>query len=144
MSSEFSLTPFAARAVKPWGEEIIFTPPGLARTGKILRVSAGKRLSLQYHDAKEETMCLLSGEAVLELEDANGRLQAVPMVQHRGYTVRIGQKHRLAAVTEAWITEVSDPERGRTFRLADDYGRPHETETARLAARENLGGKTPP
>ena len=48
-------------------------------TGKLLHVLAGRRLSLQYHDEKTETQCLLSGRAILVLEDASGALQEIAM-----------------------------------------------------------------
>jgi mannose-6-phosphate isomerase len=127
--------PFQQRVTKPWGWEVIYTPPDLARTGKILFVQAGKRLSLQYHDEKEETICLLQGEAFLWLDDEAGVLRRIAMEPHKGYTVRIGKKHRLEAATDALLIEVSDPERGNTFRIEDDYARATETETDRMNER---------
>ena len=55
----------AIKVEKPWGFEIILTPENLGRVGKILFVKKGERLSLQYHDQKEETLCLFSGKALL-------------------------------------------------------------------------------
>lgn len=132
---EFSTAPSALRVDKPWGHEIIWTPQGIARTGKILFVRAGMRLSLQYHDAKEETLCLVDGDAIFHLEDADGTIQPIPMVPRQGYTVRIGQKHRIEAVTDSTLVEVSDPEKGNTFRLEDDHARGTETEIDRARDR---------
>jgi mannose-6-phosphate isomerase-like protein (cupin superfamily) len=129
------LLPFQQRVTKPWGWEVIYTPPDLPRTGKILSVEAGKRLSLQYHDEKEETICLLEGEAAIWLSDTGGVLRRVPMERHKGYTVRRMQRHRIEAVTDALLIEVSDPERGNTFRVEDDYARGTETEEHRRNER---------
>jgi hypothetical protein len=52
----FKLEPHQVKVEKPWGREIIWTPPELSRAGKLLSVRAGCRLSLQYHEVKEETL----------------------------------------------------------------------------------------
>jgi mannose-6-phosphate isomerase-like protein (cupin superfamily) len=134
-TEKFSTTPAATRVEKPWGYEIIWTHPAGAHTGKILFVRAGKRLSLQYHDAKEETLCLLDGEAIFHLEDAGGEVRPIRMVPRQGYAVAVGQKHRIEAVTDSTLVEVSDPEKGNTFRIEDDYARGIETESDRARER---------
>jgi len=108
---------------KPWGYEIIFTPSNLERVGKILYVKKGHRLSLQYHDKKEETLCLVSGKAKIWLENSQGKILHLPMKLKVGYTVLSGQKHRIEAIEDSCIVEVSSPEIGQTFRIEDDYGR---------------------
>lgn len=135
----FSITPFQQKIPKPWGFEVIFTPRHLARIGKILFIEAGKRLSLQYHDSKEETLCLLSGNAIIWLEDEEGDINRVTMEVHKGYTVSLMQKHRVEAVEDSFIVECSEPEKGNTFRLEDDYARGTETEEMRRS--ENRGWK---
>jgi mannose-6-phosphate isomerase len=127
----FSVAPFQKRVPKPWGFEIIFTPDGLDRAGKFLFIKAGKRLSFQYHDAKEETLCLASGKALLWLENAAGEIEKIPMEPRKGYTVALMQKHRVEAVEDCVIVEASQPERGNTVRLDDDYRRDTETEEMR-------------
>jgi len=110
------------RVEKPWGYELL-----LARTdryaGKMLFVCAGRRLSLQHHARKDETLFLLAGEAVLLL----GGLTAEPvphrMARDRSYRVRAGQRHRLEALTDARILEISTPEMEDVVRWEDDYGR---------------------
>jgi len=131
---QFSVKPFQELVVKPWGTESIYTSKDSAHTGKVLTVKAGSRLSLQYHDQKSETMCLVSGRAVIWLENGRGEIEHIEMERGKGYAVVPGQKHRLEAVTDAVVIEVSDPEKGSTFRLADDYRRPDETEGLRSAA----------
>jgi len=118
--------PYAQKVNKPWGYEIIFTPPNLSRVGKILFIKKGCRLSLQYHDQKEETLCLFQGKAKIRLEDEKGEIKTLYMKPQMGYTILKGQKHRLEALEDSFVFEVSSPEKGTTYRLEDDYQR--ETE----------------
>ncbi len=122
---------FKRRVPKPWGHELIFTPTSLPYAGKVLHVAAGKRLSLQIHDVKTETLLLLSGSAWLLLEGDSGELWDIEMELGVGYTVAPGRKHRITAISDSMILECSTPETGTTIRLEDDYGRPDETEAAR-------------
>jgi mannose-6-phosphate isomerase-like protein (cupin superfamily) len=133
----FTTDSFQSIIEKPWGKEIILTPTDLERVGKILCVSVGKRLSLQYHQTKEETLSLFSGSAELLIEDASGKLINLPMELQRGYTIAAGQKHRITATSDCVIFEVSSPEHGSTIRVEDDYNRPNETEELR---KENNRG----
>lgn len=137
----FSLTPHHKKIEKPWGFEVIFTPEHADRLGKILFVKAGSRLSLQYHDAKEETLCLLSGKAVIWLESEEGEIMKMPMDLQRGYDISLMQKHRIEAVEDCYVIESSGQERGNTFRLEDDYSRGTETEDVRNL--EDRGWKQP-
>lgn len=134
--TKFTNTPFVKKVEKPWGYEIIFTPPTLAYTGKILHIQLGKRLSLQVHDIKQETQFLISGQCNLIVDDMAGNLQTIPMEKGQGYTIMVGQRHRLGAVEECEILEVSTPELGTTYRLEDDYQRPDETEKIRQEERQ--------
>lgn len=127
----FSTDPHQQIVKKPWGEEVIYAPGGLPYTGKILKVLAGKRLSFQYHDEKIETLCLISGQALVWLEDEHGEVKKITMEPEKGYTVRPPQKHRVEAITDCQILEASMPETGNTFRLEDDYKRDTETEEVR-------------
>jgi mannose-6-phosphate isomerase len=128
---KFSKTGFQKKVNKPWGEEIIFTPPNLGRTGKIEKVKAGKKLSLQYHDKKEETVCLISGKALLWVENNQKRIEKIPMKLNFGYTILPFQKHRIEALKDSVLGEVSSAEKGTTVRIEDDYGRTNETQTVR-------------
>jgi len=118
--------PYAQKVNKPWGYEIIFTPPNLSRVGKILFIKKGCRLSLQYHDQKEETLCLFQGKAKIRLEDEKGEIKTLYMKPQMGYTILKGQKHRLEALEDSFVFEVSSPEKGTTYRLEDDYQRQSE------------------
>lgn len=136
-TAAFSLLPHARRIEKPWGYEILLTPPDVPYAFKLIHVHAGKRLSLQVHDVKVETQTLVAGHGVLVLEGADGQLHEVEMEPGVGYHVAVGQRHRLCAAADqdATIVEASSPEAGTTLRLDDDYARPDETEELRAAER---------
>ena len=127
-TSKFTNTPFVKRIDKPWGYEIIFTEGNLPYTGKILHINAGKRLSLQVHDKKQETQFLFSGRCNLIADNQQGELITLEMEVNKGYTILVGQRHRLAAITDCDVFETSTPEFGTTYRLEDDYKRSDETE----------------
>lgn len=118
---------------KPWGYELHWVPEDKPYMGKVLHILSGKRLSLQYHDQKQESWFLMAGQAKIIWEDANGNLVETELQPGMGYTCQIGQKHRLAGITDCDIIEVSTPEIGNTYRLEDDYARPTETEEMRKA-----------
>jgi mannose-6-phosphate isomerase len=127
----FTTKPYGKKIEKPWGYEILYTSPHSERVGKILFVRAGRRLSLQYHDAKEETLCLVSGKAIIWLENEQGEIEHKQMELEVGYNVALMQKHRVEAVEDSLVIESSDVEKGNTFRLEDDYARGTETEDIR-------------
>jgi mannose-6-phosphate isomerase len=136
-ASTFSLDPLARRIEKPWGYEILLSPPDAPYASKLIHVHAGKRLSLQLHDIKVETQTLMAGRGVLVLEGADGELHSIDMQPGVGYHVAVGQRHRLCAApdADATIFEASTPEIGVTLRLEDDYARPDETEALRQSER---------
>lgn len=129
--NSFVNAPFLKKVEKPWGYEMIFTPDNLPYTGKIMHIEAGKRLSLQIHDTKQESYWLATGECNLVIENTKGKMEIIKMEKGVGYTMMIGQKHRHQAVTDCDVFEVSTPETGNTYRLEDDYARPTETEELR-------------
>lgn len=131
IEKDFSLVPHQQKVKKPWGYEIHYTPPDFPHTGKILFVEAGKKPSFQYHDEKEETICLYSGKALIWLENSQGKIEKIPMELQKGYVVKPFQKHRVEALEDAYFLEASSPETGTTVRLEDDYKRPDETEDVR-------------
>ena len=124
---------------KPWGREVLLTPKDTTYVAKLIYVRAGARLSLQHHDVKTETQCLVSGRARLWLEDDLGEIEKISMEPERGYTIRPGRRHRLEGIDDAVVLEASTPEIGTTFRTEDDYGRPNETEE--LRSEDNRGWK---
>lgn len=116
---------------KPWGREIILTTPDLPYTAKILEITAGKRLSLQYHDQKVETLCLISGEANILWGTDQNNLSTEKMMPLNGYTIKPHVIHRFEALTDCQLYEASTGEIGTTVRLQDDFSRPDETEEIR-------------
>lgn len=109
------------RVDKPWGYEIIWAETS-RYVGKVLHINAGGRLSRQYHRVKEETLMIQSGEMMLELgpaEAAESRLMRKGDVFH----VLPGTIHRMIAVSDVDVLEVSTPELGDVVRLEDAYGR---------------------
>jgi len=124
---------------KPWGKEVLLTPDGSPYVGKLMYINAGARLSLQYHDEKLETQCLVSGRAILWLEDDAGELAKIELEPAKGYTIPTNRKHRLEALEDAVVFEASTPEIGTTVRVEDDYDRPDETEELRKS--DNRGWK---
>jgi mannose-6-phosphate isomerase len=137
--SESIIQPFKKIITKPWGSETIYSPEELGIVGKILEIKAGKRLSLQYHDQKKETLCLLGGQVDLWIGREENNIKAVKMELRSGYTIEPNIIHRLEAKEDSLVLEVSTPEIGTTFRLQDDYARPDESEEIRL--NSNRGWK---
>lgn len=131
MKKKFSTIPFQQKIEKPWGYELLLTRPESPVTGKILHLNSGARFSLQFHDVKEENLTLITGEALIILEDENGNLQEIKMEKQKGYNIKPFQKHRMKGITECDIYEASTREEGNTVRLEDDYSRGTETEAQR-------------
>lgn len=107
---------------KPWGHELWFAQTD-RYAGKLLHVSAGQRLSLQYHEAKDETSYLLSGRILLsqgESADALVESELEPGAVWRNQSRVV---HTVKAFEDSVILEVSTPELDDVVRLADDYGR---------------------
>lgn len=136
--STFTNKPFVKRIEKPWGYEILFTEDDLPYAGKILHIDAGKRLSLQMHDMKQETQFLVNGRCMRIADNEQGEIVEIEMVPNQGYTIQKGQRHRLQGITDCDVFEVSTPEIGTTFRLQDDFKRPDETEQMRTDERKHL------
>jgi mannose-6-phosphate isomerase len=102
---------------KPWGREVWYAHEA-RYAGKILEVTEGHSLSLQKHERKQETMYLLSGRLLYHL---NG--DEFEMGPEQCITIRPGDVHRITALEDAVILEVSTPELDDVVRLEDRYGR---------------------
>lgn len=133
--SKFTNAPYVKRVEKPWGYELHWVPEARPYMGKILHINAGTRISLQIHHQKQESWFLMGGQAKIIWENEKGELIETIMESGEGYSCEIGQKHRLAGITDCDIIEVSTPEMGTTDRLEDDYNRPDETPEVRKKER---------
>lgn len=133
--SNFSTESYSLRVEKPWGYEEHLTPPDSPYMLKDIHINAGARLSLQVHDEKSETWTLVNGQAAVIWENNDGELVTTELESGVGYTTQIGQRHRLMGITDCDIIEASTPEQGTTWRLEDDYARPHETPEQRAIER---------
>jgi mannose-6-phosphate isomerase len=111
-----------ARTDKPWGFELRFAITD-RYLGKVIHVNEGEALSLQYHEAKDETLLMTSGVMDLELAGADGTMHTHRLSE--GDCVRIvpGRHHRMVAVEDCEFFEVSSPEIDDVVRLEDRYGR---------------------
>ena len=78
---------------------------------------------------------MMNGRAAAIWEDATGNLVQTELQAGQGYNTKIGQRHRLIGLTDCDVIEVSTPEQGTTWRLEDDYARPHETPEQRSTER---------
>lgn len=132
---------FQQKVIKPWGYELILCPPNSPVMGKYSYTKAGNRWSFQYHDQKEETICLLRGKAILWLENDKEKIEKIKMEPKKGYLIKPFKKHRFCAITDCVSIEISTPEKGNTIRLEDDYRRPTETEEIRKSPDRGWSGK---
>ena len=109
------------RVEKPWGHELIWaeTP---RYVGKVLHIAAGEKLSRQYHERKDETFLVQSGQMDLEVGDGADR-RTLRMGPQDAFHCPPGTVHRMVAVTDVDVVEVSTPELDDVVRLEDAYGR---------------------
>jgi mannose-6-phosphate isomerase len=108
---------------KPWGHELIWAKTD-AYAGKLLFVRAGEAISLQFHREKDESWYVLEGRAELQLGEA-GQAVLSREVVGPGVAFRFepGTVHRIRAVNDTTILEVSTPQLDDVVRLEDEYGR---------------------
>ncbi len=109
------------RVSKPWGHELIFAE-NERYAGKILHLNAGHCLSLQYHERKDETLYVLSGEVHLSVE-VEGEMKEMRLKPGEAYRIKPGVRHRMRAEEPCDLVEVSTPELTDVVRLEDAYGR---------------------
>jgi mannose-6-phosphate isomerase len=106
---------------KPWGHETIWAHTE-RYAAKILFIKAGHKLSIQYHNRKDETVYLLSGE-ILYSVDTDGALRDVGLRPGESFRVTPGTVHTMEAVTDCQLLEASTPDLDDVVRLSDRYGR---------------------
>ena len=113
--------PGVFRTDKPWGYELLWAKTD-RYVGKIIHVNAGHALSLQYHNLKTETVYLASGRLLYEIQEG-GELVGKHLSPGDRIHVPAGTVHRMTAIEDSDIFEVSTPEIDDVVRLEDRYGR---------------------
>lgn len=108
---------------KPWGHELIWAKTD-RYIGKILFIRKGHRLSYQFHRKKTETIYLAKGLMTFEYQEKGPRKESIPMKPGDSFHIPPKMKHRMTALEDCEIFEVSTPELDDVVRLEDDYGRP--------------------
>lgn len=106
---------------KPWGHERIWASSD-RYVGKVLHVNAGHELSVQYHNRKDETIHLLSGELIYRVK-LGEELEDMRLKQGESFRITPGTVHQMVAVTDCDVLEVSTPDLDDVVRLSDRYGR---------------------
>lgn len=110
------------RVDKPWGHELVWAETD-RYAGKILVIETGRRLSLQYHERKLESIRVLSGRLRLHLEDGDGRMRIEELGPGENRLVPVGRRHRYESIERCELFEVSSPELDDVVRVEDDFGR---------------------
>ena len=110
------------RVEKPWGHELIW-----AKTkdyvGKVLFIKKDHKLSLQFHQIKEETIFVQSGIMKFIIEDDEGRLEEILLHPGEAHHILPNRRHRMIAVEDCHVFEVSTPHLNDVVRIEDSYGR---------------------
>ncbi len=107
---------------KPWGHELIWAKTD-RYVGKILHIKAGEALSLQYHRVKDETIMLLSGRMKLEYFSEGEEPQWRELGPREPVHITPHLRHRMIAIEDTDVLEVSTTELDDVVRLEDRYGR---------------------
>jgi mannose-6-phosphate isomerase len=109
------------RVDKPWGYELIWAHTD-RYVGKLLHIDAGGKLSRQYHKVKDETLFVQDGQMDLEIGKGD-EIETRRMTKGDAIHITPGMIHRMVAVTDVDVMEVSTPELDDVVRLEDIYGR---------------------
>lgn len=107
---------------KPWGHEIWWAQTD-KYVGKILHVKKGQSLSYQYHELKDETIYLYSGDMLLQIEEVGKTKEEFTLSPGESVRIKPFTKHRMVANEDCYVFEVSTPEVEDIVRLEDKYGR---------------------
>ena len=119
--SEFAIEP--TKVDKPWGYELIWALTD-DYCGKILFVKAGEALSLQFHREKDESWLIHAGRAQLEMGTPGDKSPNSEVVgPGAAFRMKPGTIHRVKALEDTMIIEVSTPQLEDVVRLEDNYGR---------------------
>ena len=110
------------RVEKPWGNELIWAKTD-RYVGKILHIKAGEALSLQYHRVKDETIMVLTGKLRFEHFADGEEPKVTELGPREPFHVTPGMRHRMIAIEDTDVLEVSTTELDDVVRLEDRYGR---------------------
>ena len=107
---------------KPWGHELIWAKTD-RYVGKILHIKAGEALSLQYHRVKDETIMVLAGRMQLVYFGDGEPPKSRELGPREPFHITPGMRHRMIAIEDTDVLEVSTTELEDVVRLEDRYGR---------------------
>lgn len=107
---------------KPWGNELIWAVTD-RYVGKILHIKQGEALSLQYHRVKDETIMVLTGRLKFEFFGDGEQPQSKELGPREPFHITPGLRHRMIALADTDVLEVSTTELDDVVRLEDRYGR---------------------
>ncbi len=107
---------------KPWGHELIWAKTD-RYVGKILHIKAGESLSLQFHNVKDETIMVLSGRLSFVHYEDGAEPVTRELALREPFHITAGLRHRMTAIEDTDVVEVSTPELDDVVRLEDRYGR---------------------
>jgi mannose-6-phosphate isomerase len=114
---------FAPRKVeKPWGWELVWAETE-TYVGKLLFIRAGEALSLQYHEEKDESWLVREGRVRIDLGAPGSELETIEVEPGAAFHLSPGTVHRLTAIEDTLVLEVSTPHLDDVVRLDDRYGR---------------------
>jgi mannose-6-phosphate isomerase-like protein (cupin superfamily) len=111
------------RVEKPWGHEEIFALVDGKFCGKAIHVRDGHALSLQYHEQKEETICVQSGRLRVDIGLHEESLESFELEVGESIHLRPGVRHRVTAIGDTVMLEASTTQLTDVVRLEDRYGR---------------------
>ena len=109
------------RIEKPWGYELIWAETS-KYVGKILHINLGQKLSRQYHNIKDETFFVQNGDLDLEIGSGN-EIKIIRLTKGESFHCPPMTIHRMVAITDVDVIEVSTSELDDIVRLEDIYGR---------------------
>jgi mannose-6-phosphate isomerase-like protein (cupin superfamily) len=110
------------RVEKPWGYELVYASTE-RYCGKIIFIRAGEQLSLQFHREKDETIYVQSGRVEFEIGEPGKPVDTEVVAPGRAFRLEPGTVHRMRAIEDTTLLEVSTPEADDVVRLEDRYGR---------------------
>ena len=110
---------------KPWGHEEIWGDLRNKYLGKTLHINMKNRLSLQYHEKKEETIYVIRGVLTLStMKDKSSAEKIQKLGPGQFYHIPAGMIHRFAAEGgDVVLAEVSTYFPNDVVRVEDDYNR---------------------